>query len=224
MSRDGEGTIDALNWSGEAYKAIILIDGFRFDDDDDDDSLEGVYATSRASPRVRVAFVAAATGFTHYDAEKEDNNIACSADEVETAMSLFRDCVHARDLLRPERTQAGMTRTFPWKRKVAGCFTRISLPEESPNDDERSENISFLAKQRFPRNGHPAPDPVLPLLSKSVFVLQARHRLQDDGPRTKGVDEVSPSDQSIQAEEDFLRRREQARTHRDPLGMDIHVG
>mmetsp|Transcript_7948 Transcript_7948/g.19777 ORF Transcript_7948/g.19777 Transcript_7948/m.19777 type:complete len:200 (+) Transcript_7948:1083-1682(+) len=170
MSRDGEGTIDALNWSGEAYKAIILIDGFRFDDDDDDDSLEGVYATSRASPRVRVAFVAAATGFTHYDAEKEDNNIACSADEVETAMSLFRDCVHARDLLRPERTQAGMTRTFPWKRKVAGCFTRISLPEESPNDDERSENISFAREATISEEWPSRPG------SRAAAVVQIRFR------------------------------------------------
>ena len=38
MSRDEDGVVNALNWSGGAYDAIMLIDqSFRSDDDERDD-------------------------------------------------------------------------------------------------------------------------------------------------------------------------------------------
>ena len=81
--------------------------------------------------------------------------------------------------------------------------------------------ISF-ASNDAEEEGHPALDPIL-LLSKSISVLQARHGFTMMAAAEPRPDALS-TDQSIQAEEDFLQRREQARTYQDPLGMDILAG
>lgn len=81
--------------------------------------------------------------------------------------------------------------------------------------------ISFSANAAL--TGHPAPDPLL-LLSKTIGVLQLRHNFAIVAAVEPSSDEEIPSEGSIQAEEDFLRLREQSIIHQNPLGMDIFVG
>jgi len=196
MSRH-EGT----NWSGEAYDAIMLIDKYV--------DPERLYV---ASP---LAHVAQGTGFTHYDEEK-NNNLA-NPEEVQLAMNLFRDYTraiyYAQKILKPAEAN------FSLQGDVgnAGVF----YPKLPPNHEHRSvRKISFASNNS--EEGHPAPDPLL-LLSKSIAVLQARNGFRMMAAAETRAD-ILPSDQSIQAEEDYLRWREQAMIHRDPLGMDILVG
>ena len=81
--------------------------------------------------------------------------------------------------------------------------------------------ISFSANAAL--TGHPAPDPLL-LLSKTIGVLQLRHNFTIVTAAEPSSDKDIPSEGSIQAEEDFLRLREQSSIHQNPLGMDIVVG
>ena len=71
-------------------------------------------------------------------------------------------------------------------------------------------------------DGHPAPDPLL-LVTKAVAVLQKRHGFNIVATAEPITDGVGPSDHSIQAEEDLLRRREEAMSYPDPVGMNILV-
>ena len=74
--------------------------------------------------------------------------------------------------------------------------------------------------------GHPAPDPVL-LVTKSISVFQKRHGFNivaAAGPHDNS--DYFASDLSIQAEEEFLARREKALSFScpDPVGLDIIIG
>jgi len=205
MSRD-EGPINALDWSGEAYEAIMLIVSYGNDDDTDFSPLN---------------HVAEKTGFTY----GKNYNVA-SADEVGLAMTLFRDYTRAiyfaqkrlMPKLMPEKLKKRMRKelNFPMEHEP-----ELFYPKLAPNHQDMSvRKISFASNDS--KEGHPAPDPIL-LLSKFISVLQNRHGFRMMAKAEPRAD-ILPSDQSIQAEEDFLRWREEARTYRDPLGMDILVG
>ena len=68
--------------------------------------------------------------------------------------------------------------------------------------------------------GHPAPDPLL-LVSKAVAVLQKRHGCVV--ARAEPADNHVLSDASIEAEEDYLRRREAAMPRPDPIGLNVII-
>ena len=91
-----------------------------------------------------------------------------------------------------------------------------------PDLPENRENLN-VRKVFFHGNnsldGHPAPDPLL-LVSKAVAVLQKRNGFTIVAA-AEPQDEHSPSDESILAEEEFLRLREEAIVYPDPVGLDI---
>ena len=194
--------LNVRNWAGEGYEAIMLIDSYVCGDDDSEDGYE-------ASP---LATVAQATGYTYYT---EATNNKAAPEEVEVAMNLVRD--YTRAIYYAQNKRKPLEVTFTMEGEEGATLFYPKLP---PNHhDLNVRKISFADNEAG--IGHPAPDPLL-LLSKSIAILQARHRFKIVAA-AEPQDYHNPSEQSIDAMDNFLRRQEQSMVHRNPLGMDVVV-
>ena len=87
------------------------------------------------------------------------------------------------------------------------------------------DNVQSLKVRKISFNshdaesGHPAPDPLL-LVTKAIANLQKRNGFII-AAAAEPEDVNIPSEQSIQAMEEYLREREQKMKFRNPIGLDI---
>ena len=99
------------------------------------------------------------------------------------------------------------------------CFFQSS-PDNV--DSLKVRKITFHSNDSV--EGHPAPDPLL-LVTKAIVNLQKRNGFEiavSEDPE----DDYLPSEQSIQAEEEYLIEREQRAQNmkfRNPIGFDVIV-
>ena len=96
-----------------------------------------------------------------------------------------------------------------------------------PFSDEASLKNLNVRQMKFQANGkaegHPSPDPLL-LVSKAIAVLQKRHGFEIVAPVEPDDDaQHFPGDLSIQAEEEYLRLREEALSEPNLVGLDILI-
>lgn len=151
--------------------------------------------------------VCALTHFTFYDesipkAESEDLHTAESLLQHYTKAILY---AQLRKKPNPVKFNLGDATTafFPKLSTKSLTVRKVSFEDNRTGD------------------GHPAPDPLL-LVSKAIAVLQKRHGFEIVAA-AEPVENYVPSDLSLQAEEEFLKRREAARSYPDPVGLDIII-
>jgi hypothetical protein len=184
---------EALDWRGGGYEAIMLIDKYAKDNGEEITLSEVCHGTHFSAPGGQEA----------------------GPKELTTACTLLQN--YTRAILFGQR-----------KRKPRACgfllddAVRAFYPE-LPKD----LNDLKVRKVRFEDNegteGHPAPDPLL-LVTKAVTVLQKRKGFRITAAAEPIEDsDYRPSDLSILAEEEFLRRREEAMVYPDPVGLCIDV-
>jgi len=137
---------------------------------------------------------------------------SATSDEVSTANKLLqrytRAILLAQTILKPEEAKFNVDRATVFYPDLKKGSLKV-------------RKISFAANNSS--EGHPAPDPLL-LVTKAIAVLQRRHGYNIVAEPTDTSDALSDRgcDRSIQVEEEeYLRRRESSRLHRDPIGMEI---
>ena len=146
------------------------------------------------------------TFFAHPDGQKAESG------ELLKATELLQNYTKAILFGQRERMPQECTFSLP---DLGMLAFYPALPENHENLNVRK--VFFDGNESF--DGHPAPDPLL-LVSKAVAVLQRRNGFTIVAA-AEPQDEHSPSDQSVLAEEEFLRLREEAIVYPDPVGLDI---
>ena len=123
-----------------------------------------------------------------------------------------------RLLCRPIDESAGLSfRAF-----ASACRRLDRYPKLPSNTDNLNVRVIEI-QANDSSDGHPAPDPWL-LISKAVAVLQKRHGFDIVEPTQPEDDEQNhPSNSSIQAEEEYLRLREERLAPTSMVGRDITI-
>jgi len=187
---------DAKLWEGGGYDAIALIDAYPC-------RHYSLFDNSNDS----LERICDSTGFRH------GTNERATKEEVEKAHGLL--CEYTRAIAYAQK-----------HRKPKECEHNVDDWGKlfSPMIPKNVENLN-VRKIRFDNNndseGHPAPDPLL-LVTKAIANLQKRNDFEIVAA-AEPEDDYLPSEQSIQAEEEYLRERQQNMKFRNPIGFDIIV-
>mmetsp|Transcript_16178 Transcript_16178/g.24251 ORF Transcript_16178/g.24251 Transcript_16178/m.24251 type:complete len:228 (+) Transcript_16178:622-1305(+) len=194
---------EALNWNGGAYDAIALIDSFPCSDENvniglDPDTDTDTVALSHVCERVQ---------FYRGSDEQASN------DEVKKAHRLLRE--YTRAIAYAQKYRKHRLCTFPLDGE--GSFFSPKLPDDVDSLKIRKINFGSNDDNKI----HPAPDPLL-LVTKAVVNLQKRHGFTL-AAAAEPKDEYLPSEQSIQAQEEYLRERQENMQYRNPIGFDVIV-
>ena len=186
---------EAIAWTGGAYHAIMMIDGLDGSelDEEEGEPLEAVCLS------------------THF--AFSENMGTAEYSELSKATSLLRE--YTRAILYAQKNKKPQQANFLFG-NVATAF-RPKLRDGLHSRTHKVRKISFQANTSL--EGHPAPDPIL-LLTKAIAVLQKRHGFEIVA---SAEPEDIQSDLSFQAEEEFLRWREEAFSGPNPVGLDIVV-
>jgi len=187
---------EAVNWKGGGYDAIALIDTFPA-------SNNRIFENTRDF----IDVVCQQSRFVN------GTDVQAKEDEVKKAHGLL--CEYTRAIAYAQK-----------KRKPTQCEYVVEDWEKlfSP---KIPDNVKLLKVRKISfdnnngREGHPAPDPLL-LVTKAIANLQKRHDFKIVAA-AEPEDDYLPSEQSIQAEEEYLRERQQNMMFRNPIGFDIIV-
>lgn len=186
----------AINWTGGAYDAIMMIDSL---------------GSGKELGDVSAAVVASLTNFTF-----SENIDRATPEDLIKATTLIREYTQA--ILYAQKKKKPPESEFTLGEAAIAFFPKVCNGESAENRNVRK--ISFLANDDVA--GHPAPDPLL-LVTKAVAVLQKRHSFDIVAAAEANDFDNFQSDLSLQAELEFLRHREEAFSGPDPIGMDIMI-
>ena len=193
---------EAIGWKGGGYDAIALIDAYPAKDQRPfEESLESIET------------VCESTRFKH------GSNEQATEDEVKKAHTLL--CKYTRAIAYAQKYRKPTQCEF--ELSAGGKMFFPKLPDNI--DSLKVRKISFSnGNANDGSEGHPAPDPLL-LVSKAVINLQKRNGFEIAVSEDPEDEHYRPSEESIQAQEEYLREREENMKckYRNPIGIDVTI-
>jgi len=195
---------DAIDWKGGGYNAIALIDAYH-----DPASHDSILEDSK-SP---IETVCEITRFKH------GSNEQATEDEVKKAHTLL--CKYTRAIAYAQKYRKPTQCEF--ELSAGGKMFFPTLPDNV--ESLKVRKISFSnGNANDGSEGHPAPDPLL-LVSKAVINLQKRNGFEIAVSEDPEDEHYRPSEESIQAQEEYLREREENMKckYRNPIGIDVTI-